>query len=137
MVPGVRLTLEQRGVIENGFRVGVAQAVIAVLIGVHRSTVSRERRRRVGEVIPAGDVRLRRGRQRVYSAEKAQKIAVVNGRRPKAFKVTGRLGAVVSGLLESDWSPQQIEARLPVMFSEDADLRVSHETIYRSLFVQG
>jgi len=46
------------------------------------------------------------------------------------------LGAVVSALLELDWSPQQIAACLPILFPDDEAMRVSHETIYQSLFVQ-
>jgi IS30 family transposase len=46
------------------------------------------------------------------------------------------LAQVVSGLLEADWSPQQISAMLPRMFPDDDGMRVSHETIYRSLYVQ-
>lgn len=53
------------------------------------------------------------------------------------MKLVGALAAVVSGLLESDWSPQQIAAKLPRMYPDDPGLRVSHETIYQSLFVQG
>jgi IS30 family transposase len=44
---------------------------------------------------------------------------------------------VVSGLLEADWSPQQIAAMLPRLYPGDEAMRVSHETIYTSLFVQG
>jgi transposase, IS30 family len=51
--------------------------------------------------------------------------------------MVGVLAATVTGLLESDWSPQQIAAMLPVMFPDDESMRVSHETIYQSLFVQG
>ena len=42
----------------------------------------------------------------------------------------------MSGLLAADLSPQQIAARLPLLFPDDDGMRVSHETIYRSLFVQ-
>jgi IS30 family transposase len=61
---------------------------------------------------------------------------VRRARRPKPFKLTGPLAGVVCGLLELDWSPQQIAAMLPGMFPDDDGMRVSHETIYRSLFVQ-
>ena len=39
-------------------------------------------------------------------------------------------------MLNTQWSPQQISARLPVDYPDDPEMRVSHETIYRSLFVQ-
>jgi transposase, IS30 family len=141
LVPGARLTLEQRRVIENGKRLGLDQVVVAALIGKHPSTVSRELRRRVGGPIPARRGLPRRGRPPKrpgeYSAEAAHRVAIRNGRRPKRSKLVGRLGAVVSGLLESDWSPEQIAAKLPGMYPDDPDLRVSAETIYQSLFVQG
>jgi len=47
------------------------------------------------------------------------------------------LGAQVAGLLGADWSPEQISAMLPGMFPDQDGMRVSPETIYRSLFVQG
>jgi IS30 family transposase len=47
-----------------------------------------------------------------------------------------RLRAQVWELLRADWSPRQIAMMLPRLFPDDADLRVSHETIYKCLFVQ-
>ena len=47
-----------------------------------------------------------------------------------------RLREVVAGKLGKDWSPQQIAARLVTDYPDDLEMRVSHETIYRSLFVQ-
>jgi len=44
---------------------------------------------------------------------------------------------VVEARLEKRWSPQQIADRLPEAFPDDPKMRVSHETIYMSLFVQG
>jgi IS30 family transposase len=63
-------------------------------------------------------------------------MATERARRPKPAKVVGRLAAVVTALLEADWSPQQIAALLPRMYPDDQAMQVSHETIYRSLFVQ-
>src|ERR1700759_1134298 len=51
-----------------------------------------------------------RGRPRKHRAERAQRHASRRARRPKPFKLTGRLAVVVSDLLEQDWSPQQIAA---------------------------
>jgi transposase, IS30 family len=135
-VPGARLTLLQREVIENGLRGGLSQAVIAVAIGKDPATVSREiRRRRHGRMLPPA--RVRGGRPLVYRAIAGQRVARANGRRPKPSRLVGQLAAVVSGLLEADWSPQQIAAKLPGMYPDDPGFRVSHETIYQSLFVQG
>jgi IS30 family transposase len=47
-----------------------------------------------------------------------------------------RLRREVESLLEHRWSPQQISKRLAVEFPEDPEMRISHETIYQSLFVQ-
>ena len=61
---------------------------------------------------------------------------MTRARRPKPCKLTGEFAVVVAGLLQVNWSPQQIAALLPVMFPDRQDWRVSHETIYQSLFVQ-
>ena len=61
-----------------------------------------------------------------------------SGKRPRPAKVVGGLAAVVSGLLEADWSPlQQIATMLPILYPDDETMRASHEKIYQSLFVQG
>ena len=60
-----------------------------------------------------------------------------SGERPRSAKVVGGLAAVVSGLLEADWSPEQIATMLPIVYLDDESMRVSHETIYQSLFVLG
>jgi IS30 family transposase len=77
-----------------------------------------------------------RGRPRRYRVERAQRHATRRARRPKPCKLTGRLATEVTALLSQDWSPQQIAASLPILFPDDEAMRVSHETIYASLFVQ-
>jgi IS30 family transposase len=64
--------------------------------------------------------------------ERAGRLA----RRAKVGKLTGLLAVVVAGLLGSDWSPEQIASMLPGMYPGDDGMRVSHESIYRALFVQ-
>ena len=59
------------------------------------------------------------------------------GRRRRKLASNPRLADVVGGLLEQKWSPQQISARLVNDFPDDLEMRVSHETIYQTLFVQG
>jgi IS30 family transposase len=78
------------------------------------------------------------GRDR-YRAERAQVATAKRRRRPKTRKLVGHpvLGAVVSEGLARRWSPKQIVARLRVEFPHDERMRISHETIYRSLYVQG
>jgi transposase, IS30 family len=76
------------------------------------------------------------GRER-YRACAADRRAVRLMRRPKPAKLAAcpRLREVVEGKLELRWSPQQIAAWLAVAFPDDPEMRVSHETIYLSLFV--
>jgi IS30 family transposase len=59
-------------------------------------------------------------------------------RRPKPSKLAScdRLRSIVEGKLELRWSPQQISGWLVESFLDDPEMRVSHETIYVSLFVQ-
>src|SRR4051812_6017727 len=125
-MPGKRLRLEDREGIERGLRADLSHEAIAAVIGVTATTVSRELTRE--------GARDARGE---YCAELAQEAATELAKRPKAGKLVGRLAAVVSGLLQADWAPQQIGAMLPRLYPSEPELRVSHETIYQSLFVQG
>ena len=77
------------------------------------------------------------GRER-YRSVRAEQRAQRCARRPKAGKLSGcaRLLAAVEAGLEGFWSPQQISARLKREYPDDGEMRISHETIYRSLFVQ-
>ena len=140
-MPGARLTEQDRVVIERALGQGLSFAQIGVLVGKHRTTVAREVARGAGYRVnppprrtPPG--RTPPGRRPVYRAVKAHRRAVRRGRRPKACKLVGELGVVVSGLLQANWSPQQVSGMLPVLFPGREDWRVSHETIYQSLFVQ-
>lgn len=141
-MPGARLTVHDREVIERAVGQGLAVSQIAALVGKHRSTVSRELARGSGNRLDrpakhaAGIARSASGRRAVYRAAVAQRRSDRAARRPKPFKLTGDLALVVSGLLAADLSPQQIAARLPQLYPDQDGMRVSHETIYRSLFVQ-
>ncbi|RYC12479.1 IS30 family transposase [Nocardioides zhouii] len=140
-MPGVRLTADQRLVIERAYLAGLPQATIAALVDKHPSTVSRELRR-------AGSIGVRspriltarasgRGYRRKYSAKWSQREAARKARRPKDRRLDHPpLREKVWELLRADWSPQQIAATLPLLFPRDPRMRVSHETIYQSLFVQ-
>ena len=101
---------------------------IARLLGRDPATVSRELRRNVS-------VR----RPRSYRPLLAQHKAEQRARRPKLSKLASnpRLHAEVQRLLLKKLSPEQISARLRRQFPDDADMQVSHEAIYRSLYVQG
>ena len=140
-MPGARLTAEQRMVIERAFWVGLTQATIAALVGKHPSTISRELRRAGSFGRRSPMARTARGGgqgYRVgYSAKWADRDAQRRGRRPKPRRLDHpRLRAKVWELLRADWSPEQIAQMLPVLFPNDPRMRVSHETIYQSLFVQ-
>jgi IS30 family transposase len=73
-----------------------------------------------------------------YRAARADEAAWERARRPKRSRLAGngRLRAVVAAKLAQDWSPEQIAGWLPVEFPDDEGMRVSHETIYKSLFIQ-
>jgi IS30 family transposase len=141
-MPGARLSREQRRTIERCYRIGLSQEQIASIIGKHKSTVSRELARSFSA--PGSRSPKRRtargggkGYLRVYDAERAHRHAVVKARRPKARRLDhGPLRDQVWEWLRADWSPQQIAATLPRLFPRDLRMRVSHETIYQSLFIQ-
>lgn len=141
-MPGARLTVEQRRTIERAYRIGLSLEQIGEIIGKHKSTVSRELARSFsapGSRSPKRHVARNGGQgyRRVYDAERAQRYATIKARRPKVRKLDhGRLRQQVWALLRKDWSPEQIANTLPTMFPGDRRMRVSHETIYQSLFVQ-
>jgi transposase, IS30 family len=126
---GRYLSLAEREEIAVLAAAGEGVRAIAVQLGRAPSTVSRELRRNSSPV---------HGRYR-YRAVAAQVRAEERARRPKPAKlaVNGELRGWVQGKLEEDWSPEQISARLVVEFPGCAEMRVSHETIYQALYVQG
>ncbi|KQW96048.1 transposase [Nocardioides sp. Soil774] len=125
-----RLTVEQREEIALLHAAKVSKAEIARVIGCHRATVGRELVRG-STVFPD---RLPR-----YRAVTAQLAADHRARRVRGGKLVAnpRLHEKVQDLLEDELSPEQISAQLKIDFPDDAEMRVSHETIYRALYVQG
>ena len=121
----LRLSLPEREEISRGLLAGETCHGIAARLGRSPSTVSRE-------VVAGG----RRDRYRAWRAEEGARKRV---RRPKTAKLASspRLRHEVERWLGLRWSPQQIAARLVLDYPDDLEMRVSHETIYRSLFVQG
>lgn len=122
-----RLTEAGRGVIAVRLREGLAPARIAAELGVHRSSVSRElARHRVGGV---------------YSVRIAQQRTRANRARPQPRKLDraqhAALRAAVIAGLKRHWSPQQIQGELALRYPQDESMRISHETIYQALYVQG
>jgi IS30 family transposase len=141
---GYRLSLAEREEIAIGVAQQRSLRAIATAIGRSPSTVMREidrngsgaHYRRLHR--PGGD---RRGGVGVahYRATAAQRRAEHRARRPKPAKLAGndRLREWVQARLEAKDSPEQIAHRLPLEFPTDPEMRVSHETIYQSLYVQG
>ena len=120
-----------RGWEREEIAVGLAQGLscrqIAARLAPGRSasTVSREVRR--------NSVR------GVYRAHLAAREAQQRAGRPKPAKlaVNGELREWVQGKLEANWSPEEISARLRLEFPDRPEMRVSHETVYQSIYVQG
>ncbi len=120
-----RLQLTQREEIMLGVARGDTNAAIARVVGCHPSTVGREIARNGG-----------RGSYRAWAAEKSTQA---RAKRPKSEKLAlnPALRAAVEFALEQHWSPEEISGWLPLEFPDDLEMRVSPETIYQSLFVQG
>ncbi|WP_309298618.1 IS30 family transposase [Arthrobacter mangrovi] len=122
---GRYLSLDERLQIADLRLSGASVRSIALGIGRSASTVSRELRRN-------GSTR------NAYAPYAAQKRAEFRGRRPKASKFDyPELALLVQTKLCVKWSPEQISLHLDENFPDQSRMRVSHETIYQALFVQG
>ena len=120
----LRLGFEEREEISRGIAAGRSIRAIAARLGRAPSTVSRE----VG----------RNGGASAYRASDADRCAWGRAQRPKPCRLATHraLRWRVAQKLALQWSPEQISGWLRWAFPADEDLHVSHETIYRSLFVQ-
>jgi IS30 family transposase len=120
----LRLSLVEREEISRGLVEGLSLREIARRLGRSPSTVSRE-------------VAANGGRQ-TYRACRADRGALRRACRPRVSKLAScpRLRVVVESKLELRWSPEQISGWLEREFPDEPEMRVSHETIYQSLFVQ-
>lgn len=80
----------------------------------------------------------RNGGSKKYRAENAERRARSTAARPKACKLAlqPKLRGLVTAKLRRRWSPQQVAAWLQLQYPDDVTMQVSHETIYRSLFIQ-
>src|SRR3984893_5855615 len=118
------LTLAEREDISRGIAGGCSLRVIAQRLSRTSSTVSREVARHGGRA--------------QYRANEADQQAWESALRPKPCLLAthSRLQQIVASKLMQDWSPQQISGWLKRQYPNDESLRVSHETIYRSLFIQ-
>ena len=118
------LTAIEREEISRGVAAGESARRIAARLGRAPSTVTRELDRNGG--------------RRRYRAADADRHAWQRARRPQRCKLASDrvLAGLVAAKLEQDWSPQQIAGWLKHAFADDETMRVSHETIYLTLFVQ-
>ncbi len=129
-VPAVRrrsllaLTLREREEISRGIVSGSSIRAIAKGLDRAASTVSREV--------------ARHGGRSVYRANQADGEAWESALRPQRclLSIRVKLLELVASKLILDWSPEQISGWLKTQYPHDESLRVSHETIYRSLFIQ-
>jgi IS30 family transposase len=120
----VVLSLSEREVISRGLAQHLSLRTIANQLGRSPSTVSREVRRHGGYAD--------------YRASTADKAAWHRARRPKRCKLADRphLVKAIACKLQREWSPQQIAGWLKRSYPDSESDHVSHETIYKSLFIQ-
>jgi IS30 family transposase len=118
------LTLAEREDISRGIASGSSLREIASGLDRATSTVSREVSRHGGRP--------------VYRAHDADDRAWDSALRPKRclLALNRKLRNIVASKLIRDWSPEQVSGWLKIQYPDDESLRVSHETIYRSLFIQ-
>ena len=117
------LNLSEREEISRGLASGLSLRDIASNLQRSPSTISREVKRNGGS--------------HGYRAELADQAAWDRASRPKHCKIAyGPLKKVVVSKLKSDWSPQQISGWLKHAYPTQEEMWVSHETIYKSLYIQ-
>lgn len=118
------LTLAEREEISRGIATGCSIRSIAASLNRAPSTISREIKRNHG--------------QGGYRASQADQAAWARAHRPKTCKLVENraLARIVARKLQLEWSPEQIAGWLKHTYPDDERYQVSHETIYRSLFIQ-
>ncbi len=118
------LTLAEQEEISRAMVAGESIRSTAARLGRAPSTISREIQRNGG--------------RNSYRANQADDAAWDRARRPKPCKLSENraLASIVAGKLRMLWSPEQIAGWLKHTYSGDGSHHVSHETIYRSLFIQ-
>jgi IS30 family transposase len=118
------LTISEREEISRGIVAGQSFRAIAASLDRAASTVSREVNRSGG--------------RRDYRANQADQAAWQRAHRPKRWKLVQNraLAGIVAKKLQLNWAPEQIAGWLKRTYADDENYRVSHETIYRSLYIQ-
>jgi IS30 family transposase len=123
--PGRRISYDERVAIMRGLDRGYSYATIGEELGRDRTVVWREVRRNRND---DGD----------YHAGMAHARATENAKRVKEFKLNNTaLCAAIEGWMDDGWSPKLIAQMLARAHPDDKLARVSHETIYKCLYVQG
>lgn len=118
------LSAPEREEISRGLAAGLTNAEIARQLGRPRCTIGREI--------------ARNGGRQLYRAEAAEQRRVELAKRPKACLLARNepLRQVVAQKLQQLWSPEQVAGWTKVEYKKDCSMQISHETIYRSLFIQ-
>lgn len=118
------LSQTEREEISRGLAAGLSFRSIASSLNRSPSTISREVARNGGQLN--------------YRATEADLRAWASARRPKSCQLAqnAKLRRIVARKLRIDWSPEQISGWLKQRFPSDNIMQLSHETIYRSLFIQ-
>lgn len=120
-----RLKSNEREEISRSLAAGMKQADIARILGRHPSTISREIARNSGK-----------GGYRAFSAGQRDKAAASARRKGKSrLAKDGRLRLYVLGRLHKEWSPREISEWLKSEYPPDKSMQISHEAIYRYLYV--
>jgi len=121
---GVALTPAEREEISRGLAVGQSMRWIAGSLNRSPSTISREVNRNGGV--------------KRYRSTKADKAAWDRAHRPKLCKLAlnHELRDAVTIKLKLEWSPQQVSCWLKREYPGNEEMQVSHETIYKTLFIQ-
>ena len=118
------LSLSEREEISRSIVAGHSLRSIASSLGRAPSTISRELRRNGG--------------RRRYRANNADQAAWERAKRPKACKLVENraLARIVASKLQLEWAPDQVAGWLKRTYPGNEAYQVSHETIYKSLFIQ-
>jgi IS30 family transposase len=116
------LTPQEREEISRGVAAGLSIRRIAAALGRSHSSISREL--------------VRNGGRAAYRATAAEQAALMRAKRPKPTRLKQRpaLLQVVKAKLILGWSPEQIAAWLKLTYPQDTAMRLSHESIYRSIY---
>jgi IS30 family transposase len=123
-IRAVALKMAEREEISRGLSSGESFRSIARRLGRAPSTVSREV--------------VRHGGGARYRANHADYEASRSALRPKPCRLAlnGALRKVVASKLALEWSPEQVSGWLRIRYPDDESMQISHETIYKSLFIQ-